>query len=141
MEDGLKISELNQATIIGDEDLIPIVQNGETKHIEKSDLFADINNKLSYSTTEQVVGTWNGKPLYRKVLNVAGNLTLNAWTTIGTLSNVDTLITGKIFDSSSKAVWNEVMVRVNSNNIQYYQALSLAHVYSGAILEYTKTTD
>ena len=27
-----------------------------------------INNSTSYSTTEQVVGTWNNKPLYRKVI-------------------------------------------------------------------------
>lgn len=61
MEDGVKISELNLATTINGADLIPIVQNGETKSIAY-----EAFNK--YSTTEQVVGTWNNKPLYRKVI-------------------------------------------------------------------------
>lgn len=64
MEDGVKISELTQASTINDSDLIPIVQNNETKSITKQDLVAD-----KYSTTEQVIGAWiDNKPIYRKVI-------------------------------------------------------------------------
>ena len=63
MEDGVKISELNLATTINSTDLIPIVQNDETKAIVYKDI-------LKYSTAEQVIGTWvDGKPVYRKVID------------------------------------------------------------------------
>lgn len=39
MEDGLKISELTQATLINNTDIIPIVQSNETKYVEVEDLF------------------------------------------------------------------------------------------------------
>ena len=63
IEDGIKISELTTTSTINNEDLIPIVQNNETKSIS----FGNINK---YSATEKVVGEWiDGKPLYRKVIN------------------------------------------------------------------------
>lgn len=39
-----------------------------------------------YSTEEQVVGTWLGKPLYRKVVNFTISST---WQDVGTFSNID----------------------------------------------------
>lgn len=84
----IKISELPQAANVGNNDFVPIVQNGETKKALASDFggggggtsdYTDLNNKPSinnvtlsgnktgsdlglglhnYSTTEQIVGTW-----------------------------------------------------------------------------------
>lgn len=144
MEDGLKISELTTTTTINDSDLIPIVQNDETKSITKEDLVADtkslIDRNSTYSTTEQIVGTWiDGKPLYRKVYSISGSMAQNAWTTLVSITNVDTLTKGLIGGSSNNCVWNDAMLRVVDDNLQYY--CSLTHAYTWAIIEYTKTTD
>ena len=94
----------------------------------------------TYSTTEQVVGTWiDNKPIYRKVYSINGTMAQNAWTTLASLSNVDTLVKGLMGGSSNNCVWNDVLLRVLNNNIQYYS--SLTHSYSWVIVEYTKTTD
>lgn len=144
MEDGLKISELTQATTINDSDLIPIVQNNETKSITKEDLMADtkalIDRNSAYSTTEQIVGTWvNNKPIYRKVYSISGDMTASAWTTLVSISNVDTLLKGLMGGSANNCVWNDVDLRVVNDNLQYY--CPLTHAYSWTIIEYTKTTD
>ncbi len=144
MEDGLKISELTTTTTINDSDLIPIVQNDETKSITKEDLVADtkalIDRNSTYSTTEQIVGIWkDNKPIYRRVYSISGDLTASAWTTLVSISNVDTLTKGLIGGSTNNCVWNDTMLRVVNNNLQYYS--SLAHSYTWVLIEYTKTTD
>lgn len=52
---GVKISELNEATSVQSSDVLPIVQNGETKKITKENLFSDtttqINNIIMTSIT------------------------------------------------------------------------------------------
>lgn len=52
---GVKISELNEATLVQSSDVLPIVQNGETKKITKENLFSDtttqINNIIMTSIT------------------------------------------------------------------------------------------
>lgn len=94
----------------------------------------------AYSTTEKVVGTWiDGKPIYRKAYSISGSLVQNAWTTLTSLSNVATLTKGLMGGSSNNCVWNDVLLRVLNNNIQYYSPLT--HAYSWLIVEYTKTTD
>ena len=146
MEDGLKISELNQATIIGDEDLIPIVQDGETKSITYKDF-----NK--YSTTEQIIGAWiDNKPLYRKVIE-CGALPNNANKDV--VHNIQNLgITTKcigmavrtsdsraltIPDSTSGA---EIGCGVTNTNVYITTHNDRSSFnYSFLILEYTKTTD
>lgn len=47
-----------------------------------------VNKMNSYSTTEQVIGTWNGKLLYRKKFEYMG-LSANAENIIGTIDNAD----------------------------------------------------
>lgn len=62
MEDGLKISELTQATTISNADLIPIVQNNETKSVSLIDMIYPIGsiymsvNNVNPSTL--FGGTW-----------------------------------------------------------------------------------
>ena len=148
MEDGVKISELTQASTINDSDLIPIVQNNETKSITKQDLVAD-----KYSTTEQVIGTWiDNKPIYRKVIecgslpnasnkDVAHNIQ-NLGTTIkcnGMAVRTSDSRALTIPDSTPSA---EIVCGVSNTNV-YITTQNDRSSFNNSflILEYTKTTD
>lgn len=148
MEDGVKISELNLATTINNSDLIPIVQNNETKSITKQDLVAD-----KYSTTEQVIGTWiDGKPIYRKVIEF-GALPNNANKDIA--HNIQNL--GITTDCRGMAVRTSdsraLTIPDSTPNAEISCGVANTNVYittqndrssfnnSFLIIEYTKTTD
>lgn len=87
---GVKISELNEASSVQNSDVLPIVQNGETKKIQVVTLFNTINNEIEeiqntieniqlFSTNEVEIGKWiNNKTIYRKVFS-------------GTVSNIESL--------------------------------------------------
>ena len=109
----------------------------------KSVVNTNANNlveSMTYSTNEIVVGTWiDNKPIYRKVYSISGDMTASAWTTLTSLSNVDTLVKGLMGGSSNNCVWNDTLLRVVNNNLQYYSTLS--HFYTWVVIEYTKTTD
>lgn len=96
-------------------------------------------DSTTYSTTETVVGTWLGKPRYGRVYSINGTMAQNAWTTLLSISNVDTLVKGLMGGSANNCVWNDTLLRVVNNNLQYYSPLS--HAYTWVIIEYTKTTD
>lgn len=96
-------------------------------------------DSTTYSTTEKVVGTWLGKPRYGRVYSINGTTAQNAWTTLLSISNVDTLVKGLMGGSPNNCVWNDTLLRVVNNNLQYYCPLS--HAYTWVIIEYTKTTD
>lgn len=96
-------------------------------------------DSTTYSTTETVVGTWLGKPRYGRVYSINGTMAQNAWTTLLSISNVDTLVKGLMGGSPNNCVWNDTLLRVVNNNLQYYS--SLAHAYTWVVIEYTKTTD
>ena len=77
----------------------------ELETTDKTDLVSAINelntniNSLddrdNYSTTEKVIGTWiDGKPIYRKVYSISGDMIASAWTTLTSISNVGTLVKG-----------------------------------------------
>ena len=96
-------------------------------------------DSTTYSTTETVVGTWLGKPRYGRVYSINGTMAQNAWTTLLSISNVDTLVKGLIGGSANNCVWNDTLLRVVNNNLQYY--CPLTHAYTWVVIEYTKTTD
>lgn len=76
---GVKISELTTATSANNNDVLPIVQNGETKQISKGNFLKELNTANSFSTNEVEIGTWiNGNTLYRKVYQ-------------GTVSNIESI--------------------------------------------------
>lgn len=158
MEDGLKISELTQASTINDSDLIPIVQSDETKSITKEDLIADtkalIDRNSTYSTTEQIVGTWiDGKPIYRVVKNI-GNLPNNGRKEVSFSGIIPTgVVCTKIYGITErisqsvtdylnlKDVCSLLMYRATTN-ILYVDTSEDRSNYTGyVVLEYTKTTD
>ena len=108
-----------------------------------------INNKLIYSKNEQVIGTWLGKPLYRKVIEytfLEAN-TANAVTTIPNLEYF-TKIVGFFVEGINRFLVpysynNEAINCYTSNNTLYE-----VHNYSFPnnktafiTIEYTKTTD
>lgn len=109
----------------------------------------------NYIATEEVIGTWiDGKPLYRKVINAGTVATTN--TTIGNISNIDTLVNIKGTAYSSNFDQYYGMPNVHSNIGEYYinvfmsgngVVIRYGTGFSNglskviAIVEYTKTTD
>ena len=122
--------------------------NGDIKQNNVS-----IFDKLSYSTTETVVGTWiNDKPIYRKVFN--GNLPSTPdWTSVISLNDIDVMVRiyGYFVGVDGRMMplpWPEpdyivcFSYQPSQNSIQVKQDNTN---WSGRpyyiILEYTKTTD
>lgn len=103
-----------------------------------------VNNSLSdtttYSTDETVIGTYLGKPLYRKIVKAPNNiqLTANTWNALGIIiPNIsqlvradDTFYTGTFgfkYDNGLQILTSATgFVVGNTHNI---------------VVEYTKTTD
>lgn len=121
----------------------------------KSDV-EKINKKLGYSSKEQVVGTWiDGKPIYRKVINV-GKLqaTKGAYSYDHGISNIDyfTKVEGIMNNGTEWFSMNSCYRGVN-NFIYDFGLLATKtkitcstqtdrSAYSAIVtLEYTKTTD
>lgn len=148
MEDGVKISELTQASTINDSDLIPIVQNNETKSITKQDLVAD-----KYSTTEQVIGTWiDNKPIYRKVIECGSLPNASNKDVAHNIQNLGITIKCNgmaVRTSDSRALTipdstpsTEIVCGVSNTNV-YITTQNDRSSFNNSflILEYTKTTD
>lgn len=112
-----------------------------------------INNAIIYSTTEKVIGNWiNGKPIYRKVVDL-GDAPNNTLSTISHgISNIESIVNlyGYISDGSSYLPIPNVVassgarlqLSANKNAIFLGSSTdrsSFKECY--AIIEYTKTTD
>ena len=110
-----------------------------------------INKLHTYSTTEQVVGTWiNGKPIYRKVVEKTVNATSN-WTsyTLASLgiSNYQYIYFGNGCrriqgDRYVKDVNNgqNVYLDMNNGTVNIGPDSEYKNIYT-LVFEYTKTTD
>ena len=122
------------------------------KHNEIAGMIDNTMVHLSYD--ECVIGTWFGKPLYRKVVSMGAlpNATLKS--TAHGVSNLDfvTKLTGMAYSPSSKSRVTlpyadpkseyTVMIYANDDNIvlsSIYDQSAFTESY--AIMEYTKTTD
>lgn len=118
-----------------------------------------IDDKTSYSSTEQVIGTYLGKPLYRKVITRTVNSNTNDGVSLSTLgiNNTNIVIVNV---GLSTAHYQISTVGGGYAPIVYYVSnTDRAHVYINAnkelqiqnqnnnqreyniVLEYTKTTD
>ena len=139
IEDGIKISELNTTTTYNDEDIIPIVQNDETKSIKAKDLNCDV-----YSTTEKIIGKWiDGTPIYRLVVTYESfSMQLAQWVGIYSLANVRAILGGNFgaYGSSSNASWNDTNIGYVNGKIAYFSD-KYTHQTNYFIVEYLKTTD
>lgn len=165
-----KISELNEATSINSDDLIPIVDN-ENESTKKIKFKNFQKNIYSYSMEEVKIGTWvNGKPLYRKILNVElpiydstssyGGINRYTYATdvdivtklygyIKTSPNVsgDTnWLSFPIFNASSGSIISLIDTIDNTTNNTHEVAIfnrdsSYNSFWGFVVVEYTKTTD
>lgn len=107
-----------------------------------------INEINTYSTEEQVIGTWMGKPLYRKILdlgNVSFILGVNDFN--HNISNLDVLTSFNIkayfSDQNSWYTWWSAYGTMRIDKTQLHITSSAATVFSQVyvVVEYTKTTD
>lgn len=111
------------------------------------------NNKHNYSTSETVCGTFNGKTLYRKYINVAsytyGSYSCKEVATLsfGTLVSVSGIVTDTSSDTIQPlpAVYDEGVVYFYANIDRNTKMLSIEHPVDQSdtasvlvILEYTK---
>lgn len=112
-----------------------------------------IDNSTTYSTTETVIGTWLGKPLYRKVFNIGNLPNAGASTYTTGLTNVicqniwgraihtnNTMIpipyVGSSIDFCVHCNFtsdNKIAIGTNNNDRSQFVGV--------IVLEYTKTTD
>lgn len=120
----------------------------------------DISVQNVYSTTETIVGEWiDGKPLYRKVINVGNKPTDATINVSNAVSDLDTLV--RISGTAYNATFNQYYNIPNTHDtiaswfinaliinkkvlqvrggIGWNNAGGLTNIY--VILEYTKTTD
>ena len=115
-------------------------------------LTTDVENKHTYSTEEQVIGTWiDGKPIYRKVipgLTKNGSIEHN-------ISNLDYVInikgickkTNGNFEPIPRLTTGTVsqygigIGDISSTSIYFEKGSSVSISESYIIIEYTKTTD
>jgi hypothetical protein len=113
-----------------------------------------LDGLLNYSTTEEVVGTWiNGKPLYRRVINIASPQTSNADYDI-VANNMDKCVriygyayssdygTHPIPQTDSASSFSVVFIKNDNKTLRGRFSLGgnpPNNVY--VVVEYTKTTD
>ena len=130
---------------------------GDLDYLEttaKTDVVAainEVNNKDNYSTTEQVVGMYKGKPLYRKLLDV--DLTSEHSTNYGAAHGISDLekfvkIDGILIRSSNAGFLPVTSYNATNYRISVVGAATVLNIqnvgYVGNatyILEYTKSTD
>lgn len=107
-----------------------------------------------YSTDEKVIGTWvDGKPLYRKVVNVTSPLN-NGWGTVTNIGELDTMVSAKAFLFHSGSNYYLPLPYYENSNLYalvlYYKNGNVSVNINGnaffskpitLIVEYTKTTD
>lgn len=105
-----------------------------------------------YSTEEVRIGTWLGKPLYRKVINSTLADKINTLKTLATINGFDTIVDFKGYFTDGSYHYTipfayngeDIMIIFDKKN----SAIKEQHNYNGAnsltmyaIAEYTKTTD
>ena len=115
--------------------------------------YQNLSGMETYSNSETVIGTFLGKPLYRKVIDL-GNLPNNTTKNIlHNISNLDVLVncygTAKRTDGNILILPNidkdglQYSVRLSANSYQLIVTTgSDRSAFLGyAVMEYTKTTD
>lgn len=112
-----------------------------------------------YSTTETVVGTWNDKPLYRKVINFTLPSSASTLNVSHGATNIDEVVNLQgIFKNSAGNAYNPIpqfiasssgaltnYVRMYAGSLTQITIEMLGTTYASRkgyiIMEYTKTTD
>lgn len=131
--------------------LVDIEKSLEESLLDNEEAITNIKEQHEYSTEEQIVGTFLGKPLYRKVIN-CGSLPNNTQKIIQhNIENIDFIIScsGYAMTSTGSGLalpsYNGI---INTNLYATTQQIGIvttgdrsSFVKSYVVLEYTKTTD
>ena len=101
---------------------------------------------VHYSTSEQVIGTWeNGKPLYEKVVkNLSIALNGSDWVYYNTPNDIDEVINLECYsDNGGKLLHCAISeYRVSlSNGVQFSGFSGMNRTVNEMVIRYTKTTD
>lgn len=135
-----------------------VLNNNDTTAIKE---YVDRETEEIYSTEETKIGTFMGKPLYRKVFVINATIPSNSASSGGsvTIFNKSTYNADEVFiqscrvDNSDNSVSIYVpyaggqpryigISRISNNiNVSFYNAFSNENVKITSIIEYTKTTD
>ena len=135
--------------------IIDSMNPGDDQTVNAPSIHAVKDYVENYSMTEQRIGTWLGKPLYRKVVRYQGTFAIGNNTVPHGISNLERIIDIKIsqyprgdeqgqyhipyIGSNSKALnLNET----NKTNLYFMaQEAWVSNYVWDFIIEYTKTTD
>lgn len=145
-----------------DGDNIVVETSGNDINLDLSTNYKNsLDAKSTYSTTETVIGTWLGKPLYRKVIdfgalpnattkNVSTGLLINEANIVnyygvatGTSGNLKYVLT--LPDINPNGANQATRLTMNSENNYYMLNISTgidrSNYTANIVIEYTKTTD
>ena len=175
----VKVSEMATATSFENDDYTMIVQSNKNKKITKQNMLGNIENNIgnlsnltttdktslvgainennsqittlnTYSSTEQVVGTWtDGKPIYRKIYFGTNVSVSTSNTTISSnfIQNKDNIISmssivelGNYPYLGNTINWN-TLLSPNGDLIMVAFETNRTFNKVNVIVEYTKTTD
>lgn len=143
------IPDVNKIT---DDDMNEIKSVVNTNETNLSTLQTNFTNATTYSTTEKVIGTYDGKPLYRKLYKVT-TITTGSYQTIAldstyrvkkyegylhrTNGRVDSFVGNGNYD------YLPLLATIRTTGIEYYvgSAYGTGAESVDFIIEYTKTTD
>ena len=97
---------------------------------------------VHYSTSEQVIGTYLGKPLYQRTWdNLAISITTNTWANTGISATViDTIVDGTMQDDNKQKIGGTIGFMSSHTYIGVYPQIGNRDLTSLTV-QYTKTTD
>lgn len=137
----------------------PVVDNLDGNETDQSPSVRAVKDGLenaskeNYSTEEQIIGTWiDGKPLYRKVINVGTLPNSTSKAVAHGAANIDRIVyfKGSAYQSSGLTITlpfistvgaNMITMTVDKTNITTQAGINRTNFTAIVILEYTKTTD
>jgi hypothetical protein len=128
-----------------------LLENGHSTSSTNGYTCEYINGALDYSADEQVIGTWLGKPLYRKVVEF-GTLPNNTSKTVAhNISNLGIVVSLKAISQDntniipipffSSANTNCISIYANFSNIVITTYADKTTLSARVIIEYKKSTD
>ena len=131
-------------------------QNAVQNKVIKEYVDGALETQNVYSTTETVIGTWLGKPLYRKLVNM-GNLPDNYYKDVNhNISNLEEVANVYLRAKTSNDLYymsnmkgvstmfgegTGIVARADATKIQVATNSDYSTHTAYAIIEYTKTTD
>ena len=115
-------------------------------------IYIETIEKQTYSTTEQVVGTWiDGKPIYQKTINFGALPNATSKTVAHGISNIDRITSYDAIMSDGtdfqtlNCCWtngsNNIRSSVNKTNVTITSTYNVTGYNAYVTIQYTKTTD